>query len=176
MTGFTMNGPNATTLTIRDADETDAAALCDILNPLIEIGGSTAHQTRFDERRMLAHYLRPVALVSCIVAQRDGEVLGFQSLVRAGDPMDPLPDGWGVIASFVALGQAGQGIGQALFAATRKRAERAQLMAIDATIRADNAAGLRYYGGLGFRDWDRLCAIPMADGTPVDRIRKRYDL
>ncbi|MGX9856559.1 N-acetyltransferase family protein [Limimaricola variabilis] len=150
--------------------------MCAVLNPLIAAGGSTAHRRPFDAERMLHHYLAPPMLVSCIVAEVEGRVRGFQSLVRAGDPDDPLPDGWTVIASFVAPGMEGRGIGGRMFAATRAAARAAGIVAIDATIRADNAAGLAYYTAMGFEDWDRLHAVPLSDGTPVDRIRKRFDL
>ena len=150
--------------------------MCAVLNPLIAAGGSTAHRRPFDAERMLHHYLAPPMLVSCVVAEVEGRVRGFQSLVRAGDPDDPLPDGWAVIASFVAPGMEGRGIGGRMFAATRAAARAAGIVAIDATIRADNAAGLAYYTAMGFEDWDRLHAVPLSDGTPVDRIRKRFDL
>ena len=150
--------------------------MCAVLNPLIAAGGSTAHRRPFDAERMLHHYLAPPMLVSCVVAEVEGRVRGFQSLVRAGDPDDPLPDGWTVIASFVAPGMEGRGIGGRMFAATRAAARAAGIVAIDATIRADNAAGLAYYTAMGFEDWDRLHAVPLSDGTSVDRIRKRFDL
>jgi len=68
------------------------------------------------------------------------------------------------------------GIGQKLFSATRFAAKAAEVKTIDATIRADNVGGLKYYSGLGFTDYDVLKQIPLNDGTPVDRIRKRFDL
>jgi len=79
-------------------------------------------------------------------------------------------------ASFVASAAAGKGIGQHLFAATKKAAMDAGAAVIDATIRADNVAGLRYYSGLGFVDYDLLKDVPLQDGTRVDRVRKRFDL
>ena len=150
--------------------------MCAVINPLIAAGGSTAHRRPFDAARMRHHYIAPSMLVSCMVAETDGAVAGFQSLERAGDPDDPLPEGWAVIASFVAPGMEGRGLGRAMFAATLAAARRAELVAIDATIRADNAGGLRYYAAMGFTDWDVLRAVPLSDGTPMDRIRKRFDL
>lgn len=160
---------------IRPARRDDAGAMCAILNPLIAAGGSTAHRRPFDTARMRQHYLAPDELVSCVVAERDGDVVGFQSLVWADDPEDPLPEGWTVIASFVQRGLTGRGIGRAMFERTQAAAKAAGVVAMDATIRADNPAGLRYYAAMGFDDWDLLRAVPLSDGTPVDRIRKRYD-
>ncbi len=161
---------------IRDATAADAAQMTAILNEIIALGGTTAHQRPFDEDRMLHHYIAPPDPLSCQVAEDDGTVLGFQYLGWATDPDDPMPEGWAIIASFVASSAAGKGVGQHLFAATKAVAIKAGVKTIDATIRADNVPGLRYYGGLGFTDYDRLIGVPLRDGTVVDRVRKRYDL
>lgn len=44
----------------------------------------------------------------------------------------------------------------------------------NATIRADNAGGLAYYARMGFQDYAVARGVPLADGTPVDRISRRY--
>ena len=161
---------------IRPATVADVPQMTVLLNEIIAIGGTTAHQTPFDNDKMLHHYLARPEVVSCLVAEENGAVLGFQYLAWASDPDDPMPDGWAIIASFVAQSAAGKGVGQHLFAATKESAATAGVETIDATIRADNVAGLRYYGGLGFVDYDRLLDVPLRDGTPVDRVRKRFDL
>ncbi len=164
------------TLIVRAATPDDAPAMTGLLNQIIGIGGSTAHQRPFDTDRMLHHYIVPNNSVCCSVAKVAGQIAGFQSLVWATDAADPMPDGWAIIATFVDPTRHGQRIGQHLFGATRTAAVKAGVQVIDATIRADNAAGLRYYSGLGFTNYDRLVAVPLRDGTPVDRIRKRFDL
>ncbi len=161
---------------VRPATPHDAADMVALLNAIIALGGSTAHETPFTEDTMLSHYIAPSALVCCHVAENAGKVVGFQWLGWPRNPDDPMPKGWAVIASFVAPKAAGKGVGQGLFAATKSAARTAGVSVIDATIRADNVAGLRYYGGLGFQDYDRLIDIPLRDGTKVDRIRKRFDL
>lgn len=163
-------------VTIRPATREDATDLIGVVNAIIAAGGTTAHQTPFDANRLYRHYVAPLGIVSCQVAVLDGVPVGFQSLQWPDDEGDPFPDGWAIIASFVAPEAAGQGIGRALFEATREAARAAGVTTIDATIRADNQGGLRYYGGLGFADYDVLRAIPLRDGTRVDRIRKRFDL
>lgn len=159
------------TLTIRPADFDDAPAMTAILNDIIAIGGSTAHQRPFDTDRMKSHYIAPAELICCHVAELDGKIVGFQSLDWAHDHND-MPKGWAVIASFVAGTAAGQGVGKQIFAATRRAAQAAGVQVIDATIRADNTAGLKYYSGLGFTDYAVLRDVPLRDGTSVDRIRK----
>lgn len=159
---------------VRRATRADAPDMAAILNEIIALGGTTAHQTPFDPEKMYHQYVARPEQVSCQVAADDGVILGFQWLGRAS--LDEVPQGWAVIASFVSGDAAGKGIGQHLFAATRTAATKAGIQTIDATIRADNTPGLRYYSGLGFVDYDRLIDVPLRDGTLVDRVRKRFDL
>lgn len=161
---------------IRPAKAEDAARMTIVLNDIIARGGTTAHQTPFDAERMEHHYIASPDLISCQVAEIDGTVKGFQYLGWPSAAEDGMPEGWSIIASFVAADAAGKGIGQHLFAATKDAATLAGVAVIDATIRADNVPGLRYYGGLGFVDYDRLIDVPLRDGTLVDRVRKRFDL
>ena len=63
-----------------------------------------------------------------------------------------------------------------MFAATLEAARAARVAVIDATIRADNTGGLAFYARQGFVDYDRLVGVPLKDGTPMDRIRKRFDI
>ncbi len=162
--------------TTRPAVPADAQQLCDMLNEIIAIGGTTAHQRSFDAERMLHHYIAPDRHISTIVAENDGQVVGFQMLAWPDPDIAPMPDGWGFVASFVRVGMTGIGIGKALFAATTAAAQAAGCTHIDATIRADNTSGLRYYAGLGFTDYDVIRDMPLRDGTRVDRMRKRFDL
>ena len=70
----------------------------------------------------------------------------------------------------------GQLLGKVMFAATLQAARDARMAAIDATIRADNVPGLAYYSQLGFVDYGRVLDVPLSDGTPMDRVRKKYTL
>lgn len=156
-------------LQTRPATPGDATELCALLNRIIDQGGTTGHRTHFTRARMIEHYIAPDLGIATTVALRAGKIIGFQHIAHA-DPEFPgpgrLPKGWGVIATFVADGQRGLGVGRRLFAETRAAAEAAGLAHIDATIRRENAGGLAYYGGLGFH--------PYRDGP--DTISKRLDL
>ena len=68
------------------------------------------------------------------------------------------------------------GVGSALLDATTARAREIGLTAINATIRGDNTGGLTFYSRMGFIDHEIVPAVPLKDGTPVDRIRKRFAL
>ena len=67
-------------LTIRPAIADDAMALADIINNLIKIGGTMAHITPFKTKRLRDRYITPPLGISCGVAERNTQVLGFQAL------------------------------------------------------------------------------------------------
>ena len=166
-------------VTTRPAFATDADAMCAVLNPIISAGSTTGHRKLFDAKRMAEQYIAPKNNISCTVVEREGGVVGYQSIVWS-DPswQGPgyLPDRWAVIATFVRPGLQGQGIGQALWRATKDKATKAHVIAVDATIRTDNVPGLAYYAGLGFRDYSALKDFKLSDGTLVDKTRKRFDI
>lgn len=163
-------------LVVRPARRSDAAAMAELINAIIAIGGTTAYEESFDAVSMDAAYISLPQLVSCFVAEEDGEIVGFQGLMRSFDPEDPLPDGWATIGTFARVGLTQRGVGGALFAATLEAARAAGIAVIDATIRADNTGGLAFYSRQGFVDYDRLVGVPLREGKPVDRIRKRFDV
>lgn len=164
------------TLKVRSATRKDAAGMAELINAIIAIGGTTAYEDPFDAASMDAAYISLPELVSCFVAEADGELVGFQGLMRSFDPGDPLPDGWATIGTFARVGLTQRGVGGALFAQTLAAAREAGINVIDATIRADNTGGLAFYGRQGFVDYDRLVGVPLKTGARVDRIRKRFDV
>jgi L-amino acid N-acyltransferase YncA len=160
------------TLTIRPVRSEDAPALADLLNAIIAAGGTTALQVPYSPEALDAAYLTGPNVLCCFVAQdaASGQLLGFQTLVS----LPHLPEDVGDIGTFTRIGTVQRGIGSALFAATTARARELGLSEINAIIRADNTGGLTFYGKQGFADHSINPAIPLADGTPVDRINKRY--
>jgi L-amino acid N-acyltransferase YncA len=161
------------TLVVRPTRRDDLEAARAILNRIIEIGGTTAHQAPLDAEGFAQLALDwPDLIASHVVLDPQGRVAGFQTLERRAD----LPEGWGDIATFTRREPPLKGAGRALFAATCTAARQAGLTGINATIRADNAPGLGYYAAIGFRDHGVSRAVPLADGRPVDRIHRRFDL
>lgn len=161
-----------TSLTVRPVRATDAAELADLLNKIIARGGTTALETPYTAEELAQAYLNGPSVLCCFVAEADGRLLGFQTLGR----QDFLPDHIGDIGTFAQVGGTQRGIGSALFAATCARARAIGLTAINATIRGDNTGGLTFYSRMGFVDHEVVPAVPLKDGTPVDRIRKRFTL
>ena len=161
-------------LDIRPARSEDAPGLADLLNAIIARGGTTALETPFTPQALDAAYLTGPEVFCCFVAvdRAGGRHEGFQTLGRYSG----LPDDVGDIGTFARVGGTQRGVGAALFAATWAEARRLGLAAINATIRADNTGGLAFYGRMGFADHSVRPAVPLKDGTPVDRVSKRFRL
>ena len=154
---------------IRPAVAADARPLCAVLNAIIAVGGTTAHREPFDAGRMLRHYVAPERGISCFVAEVEGALAGFQAL-EWSDPDWPGPDrfpaDWALVATFVAPDRHGQGIGRLLFEATLAAARAAGVVAIDATIRRENAGGRAFYARMGFAE----------HRSDAERVSKKLDL
>jgi L-amino acid N-acyltransferase YncA len=159
-------------LHIRPVRAEDAAELAELLNAIIARGGTTAFETLFTPEKLRESYLIGPTVHCCFVAEADGHLLGFQTL--GTQPF--LPAHIGDIATFTRVGGTQGGVGSALFAATCERARSLGLIAINATIRGDNSGGLTFYSRMGFIDHEVVPVVPLQDGTPVDRIRKRFAL
>lgn len=112
----------------------------------------------YSPEHVLDHYIAHPDRIGCAVAvDRNASILGFQSLkvTRRGNPYD-LPQGWGVIGTYVALNDLRKGVGRALFAQMRVTALGAGLTRIDATIGARNQGALAYYDAMGFRTYRHM--------------------
>lgn len=155
---------------IRRAVSADAEELSGLLNEIIQAGGTTALETPLSAAEFADWFIDGEFALVCHVAECDRLLVGFQSLSLYGDP----PKGLADIATFARITPKKRGVGSALFPATRAAAKELGLEMINATIRADNVSGLAYYERMGFETYDRLVQVPLLDGTPVDRIKKRF--
>ena len=160
-------------LRVRPARRADAPALAALLNEIIAAGGTTAYETPFTPDGFAdAHIDGPGVITSMVAEDAEGHPMGFQILLRSAT----LGPDWGDIGTFARRGATTRGIGSALFAATCAAAAEAGLTTLNATIRADNSGGLTFYTRMGFVDHAVARGVPLADGTPVDRISRRFDL
>lgn len=134
--------------TIRPAVPGDAEDMADVQNAIYRAGLRSAP---VDVDLVRERYLDEDHRVACTVAERDGRVVGFQSLKRAwpGNPYD-VPEGWGIIGTHIHPDAGRSGIGRRLFAESLAAAQAAGLAHVDATIGADNAPALAYYAAMGF--------------------------
>ncbi len=130
----------------------DAAAMSRVLRDIIE---QTGRERPNDEAFVARQYLANPASIRCTVAISEaGDVVGFQSLVKAeAGNRYVVPEGWGIIGTHISPRAHRQGVGSVLFRSTRKAAEQARLEKIDAYIGADNPSGLRYYEAMGFQTY-----------------------
>lgn len=156
---------------IRSALPEDAAALTDLLNHTISLGGSTAYETPFTPESFAEEFFTGPHVHSTRVALFAAVPVGFQSLFFLEDDPPNM-----AIATFAELRSPNPGVGGALFPATSRDAKAAGASYIRAVIRADNVSGLKYYRGRGFQDFDVRQSVPLQDGTPVDRIETRFHL
>ncbi|MBD2843159.1 GNAT family N-acetyltransferase [Erythrobacter sp. KMU-140] len=164
----------AETLEVRPVRSADADQLADLLNAIIRAGGTTALEEPFSADALDQKYLTGPDVLDCFVAEgpASGELVGFQTLVTSSS----LPGDVADIATFAQSGATQRGIGTSLFAATSARARELGLEEINATIRADNTGGLAFYSKMGFEDHSVTESVPLADGTLVDRVHKRFAL
>ena len=162
----------AINITVRHVQAKDAEALSLLLNEIIVRGGTTALEEPFSAAALAKAFLIGPDVICCFVAsdRETGRLVGFQMLERNA----ALPDGIADIGTFIRVGLTQAGVGSLLFAATCVRIRNAGLKAINATTRADNVGGLIFYSKLGFADFEIQRALPLKDGTTVDRVSKRY--
>lgn len=92
--------------------------------------------------------------VSCVVALIDGKVVGFQSVQgTAVVNKFNLEPGWAAIGTYVRLDATRQGIGSAMFAASKEAASDAGIKHLDAWINSSDPRVLDYYDAMGFVDY-----------------------
>lgn len=149
---------------LRQARASDADAMADVQNAIFRAG---LRDSGVDVDSIRERYLGGEHTVACTVAERDGRLVGFQSLKRAwhGNPYG-VAEGWGIIGTHIHPEAGRSGIGRRLFAVSLAAARAAGLAHIDATIGASNAPALAYYAAMGF--------VPYREGTMA--IPHRYDI
>ena len=161
-----------TDLTVREARRDDAAGMAAVINPIIRAGGTTAYEAEMAEAEFAAMLFDRRDLIAAFVAEDEAGIAGFQWI----DRLDKLPKGVASIATFARIEPKRPGVGTALFAMTQDAARAAGCREIDATIRADNPGGLAFYEKMGFEPHSITRSVPLRDGTPVDRVHKRFHL
>lgn len=139
--------------TIRPARPTDAEGMVEVQNAIYRAG---LRATSVDVALVRERYLEMEYGVACTVAEREGRVVGFQSLKRAwpGNPYD-VGEGWGIIGTHIHPDAGRSGLGRSLFATSVAAAKAAGLRHIDASVGADNEPALAYYSALGFTPYGR---------------------
>lgn len=152
----------------RLAQPEDAGGMTALLNAVIAIGGTTAHETAMTAAEVREYFIDGSDVHSSVVAEDAGQIIGWQSVGQwKGDPH---------IGTFVQPGLQAKGVGGALFALTLAALRRTRIGYIMASIRADNVPGLAYYARTGFRDIGHDPGFALSDGRVVGRVHRRFDL
>lgn len=153
---------------LRPSTPDDAAGMAGILNAVIALGGTTAHESPKTVAEVREGYVTGPDVLSSVVCEVDGTVVGWQSVeMWAGEPH---------IGTFVQPGVQAKGIGGAMFDLTCKTLRKRGVGTIIAHIRADNVPGLAYYARIGFRDIGLDPDFALSDGRKVGRVHRRFDL
>ena len=160
------------TVTIRPVTDADYAQMTELLNEIIEVGGTTAYLKPISVQDMQKWVSRGGDMASWHVAEEGGTILGFQW----AEPHDQLPDEAASAATFVRIGTVGKGIGTKLFEATTTKMRALGFVWLNASIRSDNESGLSYYSKMGFKDWLVEPDAALSDGRVTGKNHKRYDL
>lgn len=149
---------------IRRARPSDAQDMTDVQNAIHRAG---LRASPVDIAAIRERYLDPEYTIACTVALQEARVVGFQSLKHAW-PENPygVAKGWGIIGTHIHPDVGRSGLGRRLFVESLAAARAAGVRHIDATIGADNVAGLAYYRAMGF--------VAYRDGD--DAIAHRLDL
>jgi L-amino acid N-acyltransferase YncA len=156
-----------TALKTRPTSLQDLPALRDILNFIIQAGGTTAHMQLMTPEGFERHYFDRPLFVHTV--EYEGRPVGFQAVFK---------DAQGVlgVGSFTDQENPVRGAGAALIESTIAAARAHGGASIDAVIRADNVPGLAYYSKMGFEDVRIARGTVLSDGTTVDKITKRLML
>lgn len=155
-------------MNLRSSTAADAADMTSILNAVIAVGGTTAHETAMAAETVREHFIDGPGVLSSVAAVEGRAIIGWQSVGWWHD--DPH------IGTFVRPGLQAKGVGTALFAATLEQLRSSDIGRIIAWIRADNLPGLAYYARIGFRDIGYDPGFALSDGTIVGRVHRRFDL
>lgn len=160
-------------LIIRNAMLRDATGMAQVLNEIIEVGGTTARLDPMTDEIIQESMLKDVGQTSWLVAlDSTHKIIGYQS----AEPHSKLPKDAANIASFVKVGIVGGGVGTKLFTQTTTVLRDLGYTWINASIRSDNVSGLRYYDKMGFKDWKIEPDACLSDGRMTGKHHKRYDL
>jgi L-amino acid N-acyltransferase YncA len=159
-------------LTIRPPVAFDTGPMARLLSDIIRAGGTTAMITPVSAQDMATMIAKDADRSGWFVAEIEGEIAGFQHI----SPYPGLPPEACDIATFVGQGRQQLGVGSALFTATAQAARDLGYDWICACIRTDNAGGRAYYQSRGFRDYQLLEDVTLANGQRVNQMLTRFDL
>jgi phosphinothricin acetyltransferase len=153
-------------VTLRDATVADAAAVAHIYNQAV-VGSTATFDTEPKSPEDRVAWLKEHdAAHPVIVAERDGEVVGWGSLSSTSDrkAWDQTVE----ISTYVDEGHTGTGVGHALGQALIDRARGVGLHVVVSRVCADNDASIRLATGLGFETLGTMHEVGRKFGRWLD--------
>lgn len=156
-------------LALRQARPQDAAAMVELLAPIIAHGGLTAMEgplTVEDQRAFIASF--PARGVFT-VALDGGRLVGMQDVLPLAPDLPALAH-VGQISTFVSMAHHGQGVGRRLCHETFALARARGFAKLQATIRADNPRAVAFYMGQGFRLVGTMARHARINGVWIDEV------
>jgi RimJ/RimL family protein N-acetyltransferase len=158
------------TFEVRKATPDDAEGIVRVLQVIAaeRIHSAITLPWSVDQQR---EYLRSLSNREAfhVAVTADGEVAGYQSL----DLYSPYLEAMNHVAqvgTFLHPQHRGQGMGRALFEATRAFAVDAGYRKIAIQVRGSNLSAQSFYQRLGFAPCGRLTAQVLIDGVPDDEV------
>lgn len=132
---------------VRPAGPDDAPRLAALLNSVVDEGDKTAIDHHLTPEEARDWFVDGPACRGCVLAEDGSELLGFQAVEVF---QDDLPEGWADIATFVADGARGRGVGRALLTGTLAACPAHGIRTLRAVVRATNAGAQAFYRASGF--------------------------
>ena len=156
-------------LSIRDVEAADAAAVCAVINPIIEARAYTVFDAPFTVEAEREYIVRFPSRGVWKLALDGERVVGFQVLEPLATYTRAL-DHVGSMGTYVDLSLRRQGVAKALFAATLAAARSKGYEKIFTFVRADNLAALAAYRAHGFETIGTARRHARIDGRYVDEL------
>lgn len=156
---------------VREAQLEDAAAIINVLNPIITTGEYTVLTTPFSieaEREFILNFPRQ-GIFHVAVCCDEQRIVGFQNV----EPFASYTTAFnhvGIIATYVDLAHRRQGVGKRLFQATFEAAKCKGYEKLFTYVRADNMAALKTYLSHGFYEIGTARKHAKINGMYVDEI------
>ena len=156
-------------LTIRPVQESDAQAISEMLNAIIETGKYTILEPVTPEIQL--EFIRgfPPQGVFLVAERDDGKILGLQD-VSPSSSWSKAMRHVGDIATFIAMDAQGQGVGRALAPVTFVAARAKGFKKLIAMIRGDNPRAVGFYVSHGFKLVGTMHRHALVGGQYIDEV------
>ncbi len=155
--------------TIRPVRESDAAAMSELLNAIIQTGKYTILEGPISPEMQLEFIRGFPARGAFFVAERAGRMLGFQDVSPASSWSNAMRH-VAEISTFIAMDAQGQGVGGQLSQVTFAAAKENSFEKITAMIRGDNPRAVGFYLAQGFKPVGTLRRHAFVNGRYIDEI------